>query len=64
MIYIKLEDEQQAIVLMNFINIAVKTVGLEAADAGLFFKSRIDTAIADYRVTLGRADTPIENSNG
>ena len=49
MIYIKLDDEQQAVVLMNLINIAVKTAGLEAAEAGLFFKSRIDAGVASAK---------------
>ena len=36
--------KEEAQVLMNLINIAVKTVGLEGAESGVFFAKKINEA--------------------
>jgi ribosomal protein L12E/L44/L45/RPP1/RPP2 len=37
-------NEQEATVLLNLINIAVKATGIDAAEAGLHFKRMIEAA--------------------
>ena len=38
---IELTSDQEAQVLVNLINVAVKTLGLEAAESGLYFVKKI-----------------------
>ncbi len=38
--------EDEARVLLNMLNIAVKATGIDAAEAGLHFKKKIDAAFA------------------
>ena len=51
-------NAQEAQVLLNFINIAVKTVGLDGAEAALHFKRKIDAA-AQASQTIS-APPPVE----
>ncbi len=39
-------NEEEARVMLNMLNIAVKATGLDAAEAGLHFKKKIDAAFA------------------
>lgn len=44
--------QEQAQVLINLINIAVKEKGLEAAEAGLFFTKKIQDAFKEKEPVL------------
>lgn len=45
MITISIANEQEAQVLVNLLNIAVQTKGLEAAEAGIYFTKKIKEAV-------------------
>lgn len=44
---ITIQNQEEAQVLINLINIAVQTKGLEAAEAGLYFTKKIQEAFKE-----------------
>lgn len=59
MINIELKNEQEAQVLINFIDIAVKTKGIEAAEAAIYFTKAIAKAIEESKKESMKNDNTV-----
>lgn len=46
---IELQNDQEATVLIEMINVAVKATGLQGAEAGLYFKKKIESALQEAK---------------